>query len=760
MIKYPKKNVTKTDKLVEDFLLKEYLRLLENPNNVGYDPEKDIWYSPQKGMGYDTNQIGYGLDKNTNEAVQKYLQKDTNGNTYITNEDMLKARDENIALLRDGLDKNYEYIKKLEKSEPYISTKKEFAAINYGYQHGRSAMRKLLDKDRNPEIYNSYVYGSDDDFINIIYDINRREGYNERVKASKNLEKQLTKAYGGYLTEEILPEKYVMKRRINRRKAAFGVPTSPMEALAQDNIYRDTALSQASQVIDPITAGVNQGLDLAGEVIAASVPAEAWNKISKGKWKGAYGMPQGQIPVEVEGGETAQLPNGEMIGFNGNLHENGGIDVDLPEGTEIYSQRLTKDGETLAERKLKRERTMDRVRRKQNKRSTDNLYNNTVERLQMIADYQEAQDQAYQDGVRNLVNQIYGEDSGVYPQFNAACGGRVKAWAGLDDRDKRYELIFENTQDAIADAHNIQTFDYSKPLSTEYVTEPIPHSGTEATLYDTPTYVPISQFMYVYDENNEDIVPKNHNLKYGIFKNSGISNKSKFNWNNFLSSATLGNLNVLAGNMYQGIAPYLTTLKQREGDMPNVNTFRDYNKDAIKSIKDAMDASARTRDTQLADLELSRRSALNDARNQARSVNTLNALGAAMSDYYNQGTEKVYNAYQDNYNKLLAQLSGLQSNRDLEYMKAEDQRNERDTQDRDAFYRNLAKDNAEIGRAIAQSGKDLNAMRLAVYNSNLINQLSKYGIGIDRNGNLYELPKEEQAYGGRVRRTSRIRKCK
>lgn len=811
-----------------------------------------------------------------------------------------------------------------------------------------------------------------------------------------------TAAYGGTaINFDILPEKYVMKRRINRNRiAAFGVPTSPMEALAQDNIYRDTALSQASQVIDPITAGVNQGLDLAGEAIAASVPAEAWNaagsKMTKGKWKGAYGMPQGQIPVEVEGGETAQLPNGQMIGFNGNLHENGGIDVDLPEGTEIYSQRLTKDGETLAERKLKRERTMDRVRRKQSKRSTDNLYNNTVERLQMIADYQEAQDQAYQDGVRNLVNQIYGEDSGVYPQFNAACGGRVKAAYNIDPPlqpivksfskgtsdsmrkaiEEKLDIYPENNfSDDLVNSfidnlsltvHNYNPASVAQIIADESSYNKLSKNGTHLGPFqmsrDTFKEIFGDDWRNVYnqyknktrsDENigkdmadyliyrytqfyNKDYFPidygqmkmmqfgpshyKNGRLKGDISKKYNIvqdikkgkldkdgnfkdldeviknynynflnpehnknvivpttnrriannyghkslleyvpeymegnpvfntpnyysdystggrvkaamgldgkkknpfyyqneddyliedellpttttsntpsvpiitldynkpleieyvsdaakpkpqgkltktgkdnTNKSKFNWNNFLSSATLGNLNVLAGNMYQGIAPYLTTLKQREGDMPNVNTFRDYNKDAIRSIKDAMDASARTRDTELADLELSRRSALNEARNQARSVNTLNALGAAMSDYYNQGTEKVYNAYQGNYNKLLAQLSGLQSDRDLKYMTAEDQRNERDTQDRDAFYRNLAKDNAEIGRAIAQSGKDLNAMRLAVYNSNLINQLSEYGIGIDRNGNLYELPKKDQAYGGRVRRTSRIRKCK
>ena len=55
-----------------------------------------------------------------------------------------------------------------------------------------------------------------------------------------------------------------MKGKISKnQRLPFGVPTSPMEALAQDNIYRDTAMLQASQVLDPIMAGVNQGLDLA-----------------------------------------------------------------------------------------------------------------------------------------------------------------------------------------------------------------------------------------------------------------------------------------------------------------------------------------------------------------------------------------------------------------------------------------------------------------------------------------------------------------
>lgn len=517
-------------------------------------------------------------------------------------------------------------------------------------------------------------------------------------------------AYSSDLTEEILPEKYVMKRRLNRNRiAAFGLPEDPSSVLAQDNIYRDTALSEASQALDPIMAGVNQGLDLAGEALAA-IPTDKWRPNK------AYGG-QSQIPVEVEGGETAQLPNGEMIGFNGNLHENGGIDVDLPEGTEIYSQRLTRNGQTLADRKVEREEKMKRATQKVRDRvKEDKLAQNTLERLQMINDYQEAQDTAFQNGVRDLVSQIYGDDSGIYPQANAACGGRVKAWAGLDIDD----YIQRKAEEAGLKKG------FQPPFDIRFQ-DPMRYSSS-------------------YDENGSFVNPDKNN------------NKSKFNWNNFLSSATLGNLNVLAGNMYQGIAPYLTTLKQREGDMPNVNAWKNYNRDTLRTLNTAIDTYNRNRDTDLADLELNRRSMLNQARNSARGVNTLRALDNMISGQYQEGVDKINNSYNDIYTKLLGQIAANQTARDEKVMKGEEDRMLADIQDRDNFYRQLATDQAFIGQGIAQSGKDLNDMRLATVNANLLNQLSKYGIGIDRNGNLYELPKE--AYGGKVKRTNKIRNCR
>lgn len=573
--------------------------------------------------------------------------------------------------------------------------------------------------------------------------------------------------YSSYLTEEILPKKYVMKRILNRNRiAAFGLPEDPSSVLAQDNIYRDTALSQASQVIDPITAGINQGLNLAGEALSV-IPGKAWAKpgevmsqrfvdkhpsynhkairedggvtgrgwavVAPGKniddylntpWsyselEAAYGMPQEQIPIEVEGGETAQLPNGEMIGFNGASHEYGGIDVDLPEGTEIYSQRLTRNGQTLADRKVEREEKMKRATQKVRDRvKEDKLAQNTLERLQMINDYQEAQDTAFQNGVRDLVSQIYGEDSGVYPQFNAACGGRVKAWAGLDIDDYIQRKAKES---GLKEG-------FQPPFDIKFT----------APLRDSP----------VYDEKGNSATVRGNS-------NTGTTTTTPW-YNQLLSAMTLGNMNVLGGNMFQGLAPYFTTLKQREGDMPNVNAWKNYNKDTLRTLNDAIDTYNRNRDTDLADLELNRRSMLNQARNSARGVNTLRALDNMISEQYQEGVDKINNSYNDVYMKLLGQIAANQTARDEKVMKGEEDRMLADIQDRDNFYRQLATDQAFIGQGIAQSGKDLNQQRQAMVALNNLNHLSKYPIEFDWLGRLVESLKKE-AYGGRVKRTSKIR---
>ncbi|MBO4581910.1 MAG: hypothetical protein J5701_06475, partial [Bacteroidales bacterium] len=567
------------------------------------------------------------------------------------------------------------------------------------------------------------------------------------------------------------------------RIAAFGLPEDPSSVLAQDNIYRDTALSEASQVIDPIIAGINQGLDLAGELLSVisgktwAKPGEAMSQrfvddhqiIQHGKHKGeartawtytapaAYGNPQQNVPIEVEGGETAQLPNGQMLGFNGASHEYGGIDVDLPEGTEIYSQRLTRNGQTLADRKVEREEKMKRATQKVRDRvKEDKLAQNTLERLQMINDYQEAQDTAFQNGVRDLVSQIYGDDSGVYPKANAACGGRVKAVYGNKD-------FYPNSDDYNYYEEMVKKMVDSNPYNPGITSEAAePNKGVVADFKDNNSYIPMSAVIPQRDENGEYVIPDEIvNYKYK-FNNptTPTDNNTKTPWyNQLLSSMTLGNMNVLAGNMFQGIAPYLTTLKQREGDMPNVNAWKNYNRDTLRTLNDAIDTYNRNRDTDLADLELNRRSMLNQARNSARGVNTLRALDNMISEQYQEGVDKINNSYNDIYMKLLGQIAANQTARDEKVMKGEEDRMLADIQDRDNFYRQLATDQAFTGQGIAQSGKDLNQQRQAMVALNNLNHLSKYPIEFDWLGRLVESLKKE-AYGGKVKRTNKIRNCR
>ena len=51
--------------------------------------------------------------------------------------------------------------------------------------------------------------------------------------------------------------------------------------------------------------------------------------------------------AEVEGDETAVLPDSELVEFKGKKHKDGGIKVDLPNGTRIYSEYSTAPNEIV-----------------------------------------------------------------------------------------------------------------------------------------------------------------------------------------------------------------------------------------------------------------------------------------------------------------------------------------------------------------------------------------------------------------------------
>lgn len=51
-------------------------------------------------------------------------------------------------------------------------------------------------------------------------------------------------------------------------------------------------------------------------------------------------LPQGLANVEVEGGESVQMPSGESFDVDGPSHAEGGVPMNIPEGGRVYSDRL------------------------------------------------------------------------------------------------------------------------------------------------------------------------------------------------------------------------------------------------------------------------------------------------------------------------------------------------------------------------------------------------------------------------------------
>ena len=105
------------------------------------------------------------------------------------------------------------------------------------------------------------------------------------------------------------------------------------------------------------------------------------------------------VPVEVEGDEVAKTPDGDMLEFKGKKHEEGGIKTNLPEGTEVYSDRIKIEGKTLAKRKTEREKHMMKLQ-KMLTETFDPLLEKTTLRVKNNNDKIEAFDKKVQ-GVAN-----------------------------------------------------------------------------------------------------------------------------------------------------------------------------------------------------------------------------------------------------------------------------------------------------------------------------------------------------------------------
>lgn len=110
----------------------------------------------------------------------------------------------------------------------------------------------------------------------------------------------------------------------------------------------------------------------------------------------------GEVPIEAEGQEIVEEPNGNMYELQGASHEQGGIDMSVPEGSQIYSKRLKGvDGRNMAERKKFREQHLAKLEKLLQLNPNDRLLRKTYEKTVRDFKKQEQEDMAYM----NYMNQ-------------------------------------------------------------------------------------------------------------------------------------------------------------------------------------------------------------------------------------------------------------------------------------------------------------------------------------------------------------------
>ena len=121
----------------------------------------------------------------------------------------------------------------------------------------------------------------------------------------------------------------------------------------------------------------------------------------------------GRVPIEAEGGEVMQYPNGQLMDIIGSSHEQGGVDINAPEGSTVYSKRIKIDGKSMADRKRTRDNREKRLDNLRKSRGYDAFLLNAINRTQETNAKQEQKDNFVQELIGSIMPQ---------PQQKAAYG--------------------------------------------------------------------------------------------------------------------------------------------------------------------------------------------------------------------------------------------------------------------------------------------------------------------------------------------------
>lgn len=514
------------------------------------------------------------------------------------------------------------------------------------------------------------------------------------------------KAMGGKIEN---PNTALIRNEIAKANAELEANSNPwvigLNTVGALGMQYGTSLMNSSGGFEGFGNGANAELDS-----MTVIPGNTATKLALGGTVGASS-------VEVEGNEVGQTPNGNLLDFIGPSHEQGGIDTVLPNGTEIYSDRISVGGETMAQRKKRRER----IEAKLAKKNTDTLSINALKRVSQKNAKQDTIDRNIQDSVNRLEN----------PEIKAYGGTVGNPWQELL-MSLSNSLGTNNIPTSTLTPDNngsITSANYS-PFEEEtldgIVIEAKPKVATQ-----TPSTLAV----------NSSPAPTTTPSQTQSTASTGMT----------MPSFILGDLIGVGGNMYRAIEGRNNTNRNRAGDTPNINAFENFGQDALNTIQESMGYVQGMADEARMSTRVAGNTARRSGRNSARGVNTQRALDLATYAKEVDANNNITVNEASQMLQLLGQQAQLENVQDQVVMQGESVRDMNDRRDRDAYYSNLAKNIQTMGEAITQTGNAINNTQERDTSVSLLNQMSQY-FDVTQTGQLVPKSQPQNTFQSKVQR--------
>ena len=501
----------------------------------------------------------------------------------------------------------------------------------------------------------------------------------------------------------------------------------PTKAIYDNNLMIDKAIIQASQDTELMRT---IGDSLIG--LSSQVPG-AVNGFKKTFRTG------GKVPVEIEGQEVVETPAGQLFQAQGPSHENGGIDLSLPEGTDIFSKRISIDGKSMADRKLARERT----NKKLEKRSKYNpIEKNTFKRVKAQNDMEEMLDMSIMQAAFNAKNagerQVAAtgiKDLQLLPGSSFGTNAPVTLDNYLINlgvtptpESKKYygdalkiKYTGKNDNAILTGLQNFANKNVAESKASDKLMSKIPLGSNAAIDFNIPEITATQKNILGSQPNLTQMI------KDGKFPKSVASEDGTPDVEATQFPFSTGDLLGMAGNLYQAYTNKKSAEAEIATDQPNINPYENFGNDALDANSQSMKFVTQMMDRALKNAGLEANSAQKRGRGMSRSANTARAMDISISGNKVVADSKIYDAFAQQMMQLMGQKAQLENQQDAYTMQGREKQDLNDRADKAARFATMRDADMNIGKAISGIGSNFNTAKSRTATEKLINSMSMFG---------------------------------